>query len=529
MRARWSVTGFLLSSIVILHPALSQMPGTGNLPAPPANQETPAQNPYKLQLNVQNVVLDVVVTNRKGEVVTNLTKEDFQVYEDKVPQVIETLEPPPAHATPPNLAIHSTADLDRLAPAAPVNLIVLDEINTSFQDEAFARYSLKQFLDKQGDTLQQPTLLGAVDMKHFTLLHDYTTSKKEILDALDHHVAIYPWHMEGASWRAQQFNASFTALLEIAKATAGHAGHKSLIWVGRGFAPFDPTTLEAEQATALKQIVEACTNALRDARVALYTLDPAGVSLEPPTEDNDGFMNDPFSGMMDFNIMAQATGGHAFYGRNDVDNLIAASTRDGANFYTLTYKPKVLVTDQRAFRGIRVAMKNPDLTAETREGYYAHPPPPTLSAGPGDKKHVGRSEFDLGVAAQSMLVYDAVHITVKRIAQTPDQFRISLNSADLVWQESGSKKLIAKVTVVAETFDKKGTAIDHTIKISTLQVGEGSTANTPDAATVSLFTSVPTKSPAARVRFLVRVETDQKLGSVNFVLDDKNPAGEVTN
>ncbi len=49
-----------------------------------------------------------------------------------------------------DIPIHSTAELDRLEPNAPVTLIVLDEINTPFGDEAFARYSLKKFLDQQG-------------------------------------------------------------------------------------------------------------------------------------------------------------------------------------------------------------------------------------------------------------------------------------------------------------------------------------------------------------------------------------------
>lgn len=515
---------------LLLSAAMSQL-GFSQQPTPPlqptpANQNGSTADAYRFQVNAQLVVLDVVVTNSKGEIVTNLNKDDFQVYDDKVPQVLRTMEPPSAHATPPNQAIHSTAELDRVAPNAPVTLIVLDEINTRFEDEAFARYSLKKFLEMQGDRLQQPTLLGAVDMHHFTLLHDYTTSKQEILDSLEHHFAIYPWQSEGTTWHAQQFNASFAALLEIAKATAGHAGHKSLLWVGRGFPPFDPSTLTPEQNEGLKQVIEACTNELRDARVALYTLDPAGISMEPPTQDLDGFIDDPFAGMLDFNLMAQATGGHAFYGRNDVDKLIATSTRDGANFYTLSYRPEVPITDTRAFHGIRVVMKNPDLTAETREGYYARQLP--ASATPVINKHADRQVFDLALAAQSMLVYDAVHMTVQRVPDDPNEFKVTLNSSDLVWQESGEKKLIGKITVAAETFDKKGTSLNHIVKISTLQVGEGA-PNTPDSATVVLYTSIPTKAPASRVRFVVRVDANQKIGTVNFLLGDKNVAGNGTN
>jgi VWFA-related protein len=522
MHNRSPGVGLLLFSIVLANPLSAQRIN----PASQSTQTDAGPNAYTLQLNVQAVVLDVVVTNGKGEVVTNLNKDDFQVYEDKVPQIIRSLDPPPVRAASANPPVHSTAELDREEPKAPVTLIVLDEINTRFEDEAFARYSLKRFLDRQGDTLEQPTLLGAVDMQHFTLLHDYTTSKQELLTALEHHLTAYPWHMEGTSWKAEQFNASFAALIEIAEATAGHPGHKSLLWIGRGFPPFDPTALTPQSNEGLKQVIEACTNALRDARVVLYTLDPAGVSMEPPDVTSDGFIDDPFAGMLDFNIMAKATGGHAFFGRNDVDSLIATSSRDGANFYTLSYTPSTPRAGEQTFHSIRVVMKNPELHAETREGYYSHvaptPAAPVLSV-----KQPNRQVFDLAVAAQSMLVYDGVHMTVKHDAENPDQFKINLSSADLVWQPGAPHKLITKITVVVTSFDKKGAPLDRKFKVSTLQVGENS-PNTPDSATVDLFAAIPVKPSVARVRFVVRSDANQKLGTVNFFIG-KNPTGDVSN
>lgn len=489
---------------------------------PPAQQSTPPQgapsgstpDAYTLQLKTQAVVLDVVVTNSKGDVVTNLQKDDFQVYEDKLPQVIRTFDPPPL--TSPNPSIHSTAELDRIEPYATVNLVVLDEINTRFQDEAFARYSLKRFFDRQGDTLEHPTLLGAVDMNHFTLLHDFTTSKQELLNALEHHLAIYPWRLEGNSWKAEQFNASFVALLEVAKATSGHPGHKSLIWIGRGFPPFDPESLSQQQSETLKQVIETCTNALRDARVALYTLDPSGVSTEPPEMDSDGFIADPFNGMLDFNTMSQETGGHAFYGRNDVDNLIATSTRDGSSFYTISYTPVISRTETKAFHSIHVVLKNPDLRAETREGYYSRPDHGVAANAPANQP--SHQILDLAVAAQSSMLYDGVHMTVAPVSGNPGQFRITLNSSDLSWHESGSEKLLAKITVVAESFDKKGQPLNRAMKVSTLQVGENSSARSPDSPTVSLFTDIPAKSPASRIRFLIRDEATQRIGAVNLSL-----------
>jgi VWFA-related protein len=434
--------------------------------------------------------------------------------------MIRSFEAPGSVAHSAQPAINSTADLDRLEPEAPVTLIVLDEINTRFQDEAFARYALQQYLNKQGEVLDHPTLLGAVDLKHFMLLHDYTTSKQELLAALAKHKVFYNEYLEGASWQAEQFDASFEGLLEVTQATAGHPGHKSLLWVGRGFPPFDPTNLSESDNQGLQQIIESCTNAMRDARVVLYTLDPVGVTTEAQPVNNDGFVDDPFDGELDFSKIALATGGHAFFGRNDVDKLIETSSNDGAAFYTLSYKPKVPITDSRAFRGIRVVMRDPSLTAETRTGYYAHPPAPAPNVG---SKHADRQVFDLGLALHSALPYDAVHMTVKRLTEDPDKFAIILHAHDLSWSAGEPGKVLNKVTVVAEAFDKNGNAVAHSLKVSTLQDNEGSVAGAAADASVTVVTAVSTKAPATRIRILIRDETTNKIGAVSYMLT--NPTG----
>ncbi len=492
--------------------AAAQQPASR--PVAPGGQQS---NPYTLQVKAQEIVLDLVVIDAKGEPVTDLKRDDFQIYEDKLLQTIDSLTPPPSR-TAPNPDIHSTAELDRVEPDAPVTLIVLDEINTRFEDEAFARYSVKRFLDSQGDTLEHPTLLAAVDLNRLTLLSDYTTTKKELLSALDRHFTAYPWHTEGTTWQVEQFDASFMALMEIAEATSGHPGHKSLLWIGRGFPPFDPSTLTGPQSETLKQVIETSTNALRDARVSLYTLDPAGVSTEPPAVDSDGFADDPFAQEVDFDAMARASGGHAFYGRNDVDKVIARSARDGASFYTLAYRPSVPRTDLATFHNIRVVVKQPGLRAETREGYYS-----TVAGAPpvaATDKQPDLQRLNFAVAAQSMMVYDAVHMSVEPVAGNPNEFRMILNSGDLAWQESGPGKLIARVTVAAKSFSSKA-AMDGTLKISTLQVDE--TSGKPAASTVSLLVNIPTKGAAVRARFLVRDEATGKLGAINYALNSPRP------
>ena len=102
-------------------------------------------------------MLDVVAKDGKGQDVTGLRREDFHVTESGDDQTILNFEAAGANTPDPALAISSTQELDRLAPRAPVNIILLDEFNTRFEDMAFARYSLRKFLESSpADSPRQP-------------------------------------------------------------------------------------------------------------------------------------------------------------------------------------------------------------------------------------------------------------------------------------------------------------------------------------------------------------------------------------
>lgn len=422
--------------------------------APPANPVTPSSqqpNTYSLQVNSQIVVLDVVVNNKKGEPLPNLTRDDFKVYEDKVPQTILSFESaarPAAQASAVPMAISSTAELDKKEPNAPVSIIVLDEVTTKFQDEAFARYSLKRYLNGQNDTLQQPTMLIAVNFKNILVLRDYTTSRKEILDALDKHFAGYNWQAVSGSWKGEQFSAAFASLTSVAEATAGHPGHKNMVWVGRGFPSLRWDRLPASTQDQLRVAIASCANVLRDARVTLYAIDPVGISAEPPATDEEGFyVDDPFGGQVDFDTMAQTTGGQAFHGRNDVDHLIGTGVSDGETFYTLTYRPSTVSQNAKQFRRIQVLMTDRSMRATTREGYFsgAAPVAPALDA----KGKISRQlNFDLNVAGESLMVYDGIPLTVVRDPATPDKFILHFRADSLTWQNVEEQKRKSELSVM---------------------------------------------------------------------------------
>jgi len=495
--------------------------------APAQTTSMPAAPPssYSFHVNTRIVLLDVVVTDREGNLVTGLTKDAFQVFEDKTPQTILSFEPPAQqqhtqHNAPP-LVVNSTAELDQAAPQAPVSIIVLDEVNTQFSDQSFARAALRKYLDTQDPKLRHPTMLAAVDMHHFMLLHDYTTSRDEILNALNHHLAEFPWQLNNTNRQPDQMSRVFSALTMVAEATTGHPGHKSLIWVGRGMPFIDLNSMSPDGVQQVQNAIHECTNRLQAARITLYSIDPAGLTASPPPEDDSGnLLDDPFGASISFDNMAITTGGRAFHGRNDIDNLVSDSERESDTFYTLSYSPISPDDAAKPFRNIRIVMRDPNLRANTRKGYYTQAP--VVESEPAaNTKLPNDLVFDLTAAARSLIDYDTVPMTIFRDAADPNKFNINIRADDAAWQIGPSEHLHTDLLVLIESFDRKGKMLQRDAKVYNLDLAPDSNGNPPAPHDIGTSATISTAPPATRLRLVVRIGKNGKLGAQNFYLVDK--------
>jgi len=509
-------------------PVLSPASPTQNAQTPNASAAQGAPNSgFTLHITTRLVVLDMVVVDKKGKVVKDLTRDDFHVEEEGEPQNILNFEQTGVHTPAPELSIESTADLDRLAPRAPVDIILLDEFNTRFEDMAFARYSLKKFLDKQPDKLPAPTMLVAVDLQHFSVLRDYTQNKQELIEALDHHFVAYPWQVHQGAWVGERYATAFTTLRRVAQAVIGHPGHKNMIWIGRGFPPFQFDRMAIDASSRIESAVQDCVNVLRDARVTLYTIDPAGVQVYAGNYGGDP-MVDPFGGNYQFNQLAKATGGRTLYGRNDVDMEIGTAIQDGSSFYTLTYRPTNSSPDPRKFRRIKVTLSRPDLTVVTRAGYY-------LEHGPGRVDVVKPSRrliTDLVAADSSTMVYDGVHMDVVTSPTNPEEFTVHVDGHNLVWtQATDAEPRHSEVIVMVTTYDKKDKELSRVANV----VKTSAPRTVPPTGRVLLGLSIPAKVPhnpkAVRARFTVRVDASGRIGTADVQLGSRgtNSSGQPPN
>lgn len=496
-------------------------PPDASSPHPPdgnnSSQPTLDQNGvYTITRNARIVILDMVVTDAKGNVVTGLRKDDFHVTESDEPQTILNFEPAGAHSLPAQLNVDSTEALDRIAPRAPVNIVLLDEFNTRFEDMAFARYSLKKFLERQPGRLSTPTMLVAVSLQNFTVLHDYTQNKDDLISALNHHFAAYPWQAHQSTWLAERYGMAFLTLRRVAQATIGHPGHKNMIWIGRGFPNLNMANYPIDTEQRVNNAVQETVNTLRDARITLYTIDPAGVQIDPQAYGSDAAVSDPFGGNYQFAKLAKATGGGALYGRNDVDAEIGTAIRDGASFYTLTYRPTNESMDLQKFRRIKVTVDRPGLSVTTREGYYLQYAPDKLNPVNPSKRLIA----DLLSADDSTMVYDGVPISVNPMPGAPaGTFNIHIDAKGLVWSyATATEPRQAEVILVASIFDKKNKELKRDAKIIRASAKGDVVPTGRLERALEIHYRIPQDPKSVRARLVIRVAATGRIGAANVDL-----------
>lgn len=486
--------------------------------APSQNSPKPGEDDnetYTIHTTVPLVVLDVVVTDGKGQPVYGLQQSDFHVEEGSDPQTILNFDTAGARVPDPGLTINSTQDLDRVAPRAPVQIILLDEFNTRFEDMAFARYSLKKFLSKQPEKLSTPTILIAVDLRHFEVLHDYTQNKDDIIHALNHHFAAYPWQVHQSAWVAERYATAFITLRRVAQAVMGHQGHKNMIWIGRGFPPFDFANAPVDSERRIDTAVQDCVNVLRDARITLYTIDPAGLMSDPGKYGSEAAFNDPFGGNYEFTKLAKATGGTSLYGRNDVDAEIGTAIKSGSSFYTLTYRPTNTSNDPQKFREIKVGVNRPGVQVMTREGYYLQYGPERVNP----KNPSGRLMSDLLAADTSTMVYDGVPISVQPSKEDPYLFTVHLDPRGLFWTNAtATEARHADFILIVSTFDKKGVELKRDARTYKIPAtGDVPPTGRLDRGIDVQFHTMPDPK-AVRARFTVRVNASGRIGAVDAAM-----------
>ena len=126
---------------------------------PDAERDAGSVTPYKVSVDVREIRLDVVVVDNKGRQITDLTADDFEVYQDKREQevtsgiYISNQTDPAAWPSSPGKVSPNLPQL----PAAPLKkeevhrsiVFLLDNVSMTPLDMYYAKMGVNRFLEKQ--------------------------------------------------------------------------------------------------------------------------------------------------------------------------------------------------------------------------------------------------------------------------------------------------------------------------------------------------------------------------------------------
>lgn len=338
--------------------------------------------------NVRRVVVDVVVSDSSGKPVSGLRARDFSVAEDGKSQRIRSFDvhdfdsiadslPKRPSSLPTNTFVNLPSGPER----GPLYVLLLDLLNMEVDDQAAARERLLKFArSKPLGTRFAVFVLS----DGFYLLQGFTEDRNQLADAVDPKKP-RP-HLPRVFLYADNYRPAISiprVLMAIAKFLADLPGHKNIIWISSSFpSSIMPSADQSVEAANISDEIKEATDTLARGQIAVYPVDVRGVAATGATASNSGRTSDiGAENSADYAVnarhmteqeIADATGGRAFYGTNDLAAALTDATETGGHYYTLTYSPSNQNYDGR-LRHIHVELARQGCHLAYRRSYFGDP------------------------------------------------------------------------------------------------------------------------------------------------------------
>ncbi|HEY2470486.1 MAG TPA: VWA domain-containing protein [Terracidiphilus sp.] len=313
----------------------------------------PAEDdPMHLRVNVVLVQLSVAVTDSKGNYVTGLRPEDFQIVEDKIPQKISSFEESSESApganevtragqvhrgknsndssdSDPAGAVPSTTAIPHLSEASV--FVLFDTSNYMYRSFVFAQDAIADFIRSMDDASKVAFYSYCRDLSRGIQL---TSDHFRIINGV-------------RSTVAGDDAALYNSLLLTVKDAAPLKGRKAIVVFSNG--PDNASSVPPEDVAELAQ----------STGTIIYIISTRQAQ------------DDPASAAA-FERMSKVSGGKAYFAKNwrEEKQAFASIREDLVHLYTLSYYPQA--NPNRGWRGIKVRLVGKDLEkyrVRTRDGY----------------------------------------------------------------------------------------------------------------------------------------------------------------
>ena len=381
-------------------------------PQPQSPQQTQqAQRPqYRVHVTSELVLVNVVVRDKKGNLVRDLKKEDFTLLEDGKRQAISSFDfenvdelktAGAAEATVTGAAPDSGLLRSNENPAAlnardrRLMLLFFDFSGMEPEDIERSLDAAKKFVQTRMQPADMIALVSLATNMRIDL--DFSDDKTKVLSVLGSYSSGqgqgFDNGLTGSSEGAAETGGAFTAddtdyntfnadrkliALQAIMQTLGKISQKkAIIYFSNGISQNgvdNQSALRAATASAVK------------ANVSIYPVDIRGLQAFPPggeaqnaslhgqsAYNGAAVLNDLSSNASSqdtLSTLASDTGGKAFFDSNDFGAVFSQVQKDSSAYYVLGFTSTNAVKDGK-FRHLKVQLNRPDLKLDYRSGYYA--------------------------------------------------------------------------------------------------------------------------------------------------------------
>lgn len=414
----------VLSGLLVAATATLAAQGPAGQPAGQTPADPQVQRPTFTRF-IDLVTTDVIVRDGAGQFVADLTKDDFEVFEDDVPQEIASVQlvhggrtfnlqaPPPP---PPQEGIILPQARPTNDAAGRIFLFFVDDLHMSFRDTP----RIRQLFEKMSRTLlHEGDMFGIVSTGTSSIAIDLTYDRKRMDEAIKKisGSALKPSELiegpqgpNGPSELRYRAHVAFSTAYDIVNNLSKVQNRrKAVIYVSNGydFNPFegarfgdpnivgmkneryqqmdyDPFTRQSNQfadADLARELSEL-TRAANRANATFYTIDPRGLVAGSDIDeqvDPVEWQNFVRKTQDSLRTIAEETGGFAVVNSNDFDKALKRIDAESSDYYVLGYyssNPDPLKRTRR----ITVKAKRPNLDVWSRKSYSLKPPPEPKSS-----------------------------------------------------------------------------------------------------------------------------------------------------
>ncbi|HVO61715.1 MAG TPA: VWA domain-containing protein [Terriglobales bacterium] len=335
------------------------------------------------------------------------------------------------------------------------------------------RYMARFNVDFTGGVSNDPTWVPDYNRLYGRLLYSLERVEKSVaiaaasqtldaLEAIGRSMAVYP-ERKNLIWVTS--NVPFPVLSSM-DLTMNHGDSMTLQNSSKAIA--SRFTTLADSDTNFGPKLARTMRLLGDAQVAVYLVDVKGLPTVGMTAADQvtGEYSTPAQEVIagrnqqvtenwfardNMNNLAEATGGRAFTGSNDLSWAIDKSMEDGAHYYTLAYVPTNNKNDG-LYRGIEITTLESGLKLAYRRGYFATAEPETSKE---DSARLLLAALQPGMPAATSIVMK-VQVLPLDASGTTTQLNYAVDPKDVKFQEASDQAKHIMLDFMAVAWDGNG-------------------------------------------------------------------------